>query len=49
MSVLVVTETLGRKLKKTALELTSYGKKIAEQLGTTVWVLSIKSDDNSEI
>ncbi len=49
MSVLVITETLSRKLKKSALELTSYGKKVAEQLGTTVSVLSINSDDNSEL
>ena len=46
MSVLVFTETSEGKFKKSALEVTSYGKKVAEQLGTNVVVLAINSSEN---
>ncbi|WP_196885527.1 electron transfer flavoprotein subunit alpha/FixB family protein [Aureivirga sp. CE67] len=47
MSVLVLAETSEGKFKKVALEATSYGKKVAEQLGTNLVVLSINAEDNS--
>ncbi|SNR81091.1 electron transfer flavoprotein subunit alpha/FixB family protein [Lutibacter flavus] len=46
MSVLVFTETSEGKFKKSAFEVTSYGKKVAEQLGTNVVVLAINSSEN---
>ncbi len=45
MSVLVFAETSEGKFKKSAFEVTSYGKKVAEQLGTNVVVLTINSND----
>ncbi|MFK5958008.1 MAG: electron transfer flavoprotein subunit alpha/FixB family protein [Lutibacter sp.] len=45
MSVLVFAETSEGKFKKSAFEVTSYGKKIAEQLGTNVVVLAINPVD----
>jgi len=45
MSVLVFTETSEGKFKKSAFEVTSYGKKVAEQLGTNVVVLAINASD----
>ena len=45
MSVLVFAETSEGKFKKSAFEVTSYGKKVAEQLGTTVVVLAINPID----
>ncbi len=45
MSVLVFTETSEGKFKKSAFEVTSYGKKVAEQLGTNVVVLTINSSE----
>jgi len=47
MSVLVFAETSEGKFKKSALEVTSYGKKVAEQLGTNVVVLTINANDAS--
>ncbi|MDD3721020.1 MAG: electron transfer flavoprotein subunit alpha/FixB family protein [Lutibacter sp.] len=47
MSVLVFAETSEGKYKKSALEVTSYGKKVAEQLGTNLVVLTINSNDPS--
>lgn len=47
MSVLVFAESSEGKYKKTALEVTSYGKKVAEQLGTNLVVLTINSNDPS--
>lgn len=47
MSVLVFAESSEGKFKKTALEVTSYGKKVAEQLGTNLVVLTINSSDPS--
>lgn len=49
MSVLVYAESSEGKFKKVALEATSYGKKIAEQLGTNLVVLTINVDDSSEL
>jgi electron transfer flavoprotein alpha subunit len=47
MSVLVFAETSEGKFKKSAFEVTSYGVKIAEQLGTTLVVLTINSNEPS--
>ena len=47
MSVLVFAESSEGKFKKIALEVTSYGKKIAEQLSTNLEVLTINADDTS--
>jgi len=47
MSVLVFAESSEGKFKKSALEVTSYGKKVAEQLETNVVVLTINSSDPS--
>ena len=41
MSVLVYTESEKGKLKKTALEVASYAKAVANQLGTTVTAVAI--------
>ena len=43
MSVLVIAETSEGKFKKSAFEVTSYGKKVAEQLGTNLVVLTVNS------
>ncbi|SFS58639.1 electron transfer flavoprotein subunit alpha/FixB family protein [Lutibacter maritimus] len=45
MSVLVFAETSEGKFKKSAFEVTSYGKKVAEQLGTNVVVLAINASE----
>ncbi len=45
MSVLVFAETSEGKFKKSAFEVTSYGKKVAEQLSTNVVVLTINSNE----
>ena len=47
MSVLVFAESSEGKFKKIALELTSYGNKIAEQLNTDVVALTINANDTS--
>lgn len=44
MSVLVYAETSERKYKKSAFEVTSYGKKIAEMLGKELVVCTVNSD-----
>jgi electron transfer flavoprotein alpha subunit len=49
MSVLILAETLEGKFKKTTYEATSYGKKVAELLGTTTAVLAINSKNPSEL
>ena len=49
MSVLVFAESSEGKFKKTALEVVSYGKKVAEQLGTNVVALTINATDSSEL
>ena len=47
MSVLVYTESEQGKFKKVALEVASYAKSVADQLGTTVTAVSINADDTS--
>ena len=47
MSVLVFAESTEGKFKKIALEVTSYGKKIAELLNTNLAVLTINANDTS--
>ncbi len=49
MSVLVFADSSERKFKKTAYEVVSYGKKVAEQLGTNVIALTINGGDASEL
>ncbi len=49
MSVLVYAESSEGKFKKVAFEATSYGKQVAEQLGTNLVVLTINADDTSEL
>ena len=49
MSVLVFAESSEGKFKKSAFEATSYGKKVAEQLGTNVVVLAINSSEPSTL
>jgi len=49
MSVLVFADSSEGKFKKTALEVVSYGKKVAEQLNTNVVVLTINTTDASEL
>ncbi|WP_299060195.1 electron transfer flavoprotein subunit alpha/FixB family protein [uncultured Polaribacter sp.] len=49
MSVLVFADSSEGKFKKTALEVVSYGKKVAEQLGTNVVALTVNAADSSEL
>lgn len=49
MSVLVFAEASEGKFKKAALEVVSYGKKIAEQLGTELVALTINASNASEL
>ncbi|GGK11949.1 electron transfer flavoprotein subunit alpha [Yeosuana aromativorans] len=49
MSVLVYTESENGTFKKIALEVASYGKAVADQLGTTVTAITINVDDASEL
>ncbi|WP_353183795.1 electron transfer flavoprotein subunit alpha/FixB family protein [Parapedobacter lycopersici] len=49
MSVLVYTESVAGKFKKSAHEAVSYAKAVAEQLGTNVTALSIGDVDASEL
>ena len=49
MSVLVFAETSEGKFKKSSFELTSYGKKVAEQLGTNLVVLTINATENETL
>ena len=49
MSVLVFADSSEGKFKKSALEVVSYGKKVAEQLSTNVVVATINVDDASEL
>jgi electron transfer flavoprotein alpha subunit len=47
MSVLVYTESEQGKFKKTALEVASYAKAVADQMGTTVTAITINAEDTS--
>jgi electron transfer flavoprotein alpha subunit len=49
MSVLVYTESEKGTFKKTAFEVASYAKAVAEQLGTTVTAIAINANDTSEL
>ena len=49
MSVLVFADSSEGKFKKTAFEVVSYGKKVAEQLGTNLVALTINATDSSEL
>ncbi|RLD30348.1 MAG: electron transfer flavoprotein subunit alpha/FixB family protein [Bacteroidetes bacterium] len=49
MSVLVYTESEQGKFKKVALEVASYAKAVANQLGTTVTAVSINASNTSEL
>ena len=49
MSVLVFADSSGGKFKKTAFEVVSYGKKVAEQLGSNVVAMTINGGDASEL
>ncbi|CAL2104683.1 Electron transfer flavoprotein, alpha subunit [Tenacibaculum sp. 190130A14a] len=49
MSVLVFADSSEGKFKKTAFEVVSYGKKVAEQMGSNMVVLSINGGDASEL
>ena len=49
MSVLVYTESDQGRFKKTAFEVASYAKAVADQLGTTVTAITINAGDTSEL
>ncbi len=49
MSVLVFADSSEGKFKKSAFEVVSYGKKVAEQLGTDLVTLTINGGDASEL
>ena len=49
MSVLVYASSTDGKFKKSAFEVVSYGKKVAEQLGTNIVALTINADDATEL
>ena len=49
MSVLVYTESENGKFKKTALEVASYAKAVANQLGTTVTAITVNANDVAEL
>ena len=47
MPVLVFADNSEGKFKKTAFEIVSYGKHVAQQAGTSLVVLTINADDTS--
>ena len=49
MSVLVFADSSEGKFKKTAFEVVSYGKKVAEQLGVALVTLTINGGDAAEL
>lgn len=49
MSVLVYASSTDGKFKKSAFEVVSYGKKVAEELGTNVVAVTINAEDASEL
>ena len=49
MSVLVYTESEKGNFKKIALEVASYAKAVANQMGTTVTAITINANDTSEL
>jgi len=49
MSILIYAESAEGKFKKVAFEITSYAKKVAESLGTTVTALTVNIENVSEL
>jgi electron transfer flavoprotein alpha subunit len=49
MSILIYAESADGKFKKTAFELASYAKKVAESWGTTVTAVTINHNNSSEL
>ena len=49
MSVLVYTSSYDGKFKKSAFEVVSFGKKVAEELGTNLIALTINAEEVSEL
>ncbi len=49
MSVLVFADSAEGKFKKSAFEVVSYGKKVAEQLGSNVVAVTINANNNEEL
>ncbi len=49
MSVLVYTESENGKFKKAALEVVSYAKAIADQMGTSVTAVAVNADNESDL
>lgn len=49
MSILIYAESSEGKLKKAALELASYAKKVADSMGTSVTAVTVNTTDNSEL
>jgi electron transfer flavoprotein alpha subunit len=49
MSILIYAESADGKIKKVALELASYAKKIAASMGTSVTAVTINNSDNSAL
>ncbi|MBU3010571.1 electron transfer flavoprotein subunit alpha/FixB family protein [Polaribacter vadi] len=49
MSVLVFADSAEGKFKKSAFEVVSYGKKVAEELGSNLVALTINSSNNEEL
>lgn len=49
MSILVYTESENGKFKKAALEVVSYAKAIADQMGTSVTAVSVNADENESL
>lgn len=49
MSILIYAESSEGKFKKVAFELASYGKKVAESLGTTVTAVTVNASNVSEL
>jgi electron transfer flavoprotein alpha subunit len=49
MSVLVFADSVEGKFKKSAFEVVSYGKKVAEQLGSNLVTVTINASNNEEL
>lgn len=49
MSILIYAESAEGKIKKVALELASYAKKVADSMGTTVTAVTINNSNNSAL
>ena len=49
MSVLVFADSAEGKFKKSAFEVVSYGKKVAEQLGSKLVTVTINANNNEEL